>query len=114
MHVGIARFTLFVPHARSLKDKRSVVRKFRDRVRARFPVSIAEVGGQDLLQRAEFGVAVVSGSRAVCERILGDVGRQAETCPDAVLTDSKREVIPVGRDLYASEQDFEEDADDDG
>ena len=49
MFVGVLRLTFHVPHARSLKDKRSVVRSFRDRVRARFDVSIAEVAAQDLL-----------------------------------------------------------------
>ena len=35
MFVGVLRITFHVPHARSLKDKRRVVLKFRDRVRAR-------------------------------------------------------------------------------
>ena len=60
MHVGVLRISLHIPHARSLKEKRSVVRRFRDRVRARFEVSIAEVDAQDLLQRAVFGVSVAT------------------------------------------------------
>ena len=32
MFVGVLRLTFHVPHARSLKDKRRVVLKFRDRV----------------------------------------------------------------------------------
>src|SRR5439155_14083 len=43
MFVGVLRLTFHIPHARSLKEKRHVVRKFRDRVRARFDVSIAEM-----------------------------------------------------------------------
>ena len=34
MFVGVLRLTFHIPHARSLKDKRRVVLKFRDRVRA--------------------------------------------------------------------------------
>jgi uncharacterized protein YlxP (DUF503 family) len=100
MHVGVLKLTFHIPHARSLKEKRSVVRKFRDRVRARFEVSIAEVGDQYLLQRAVFGVAVISGDPAVCDSVLEGVARAAETQEEAVLTDRATEIIPLGDDLY--------------
>jgi uncharacterized protein YlxP (DUF503 family) len=103
MFVGVLRLSFHVPHARSLKDKRSVVRRFRDRVRSRFDVSIAEVGDQDLLQRAVFGVSVVSGDAKVCDSVLADVARAAELQEDAVLTDRATEVIPMGDDLFGEE-----------
>jgi uncharacterized protein YlxP (DUF503 family) len=103
MFVGVLRLTFHIPHARSLKDKRSVVRRFRDRVRARFDVSIAEVGAQDLLQRAVFGVSVVSSDAAVCDSVMEQVARAAETDENAVLTDRATEVITVGDDLYGGE-----------
>jgi uncharacterized protein YlxP (DUF503 family) len=96
MVVGVLRLTFHIPHARSLKDKRAVVRRFRDRVRARFDVSIAEVGDQDLHQRAVFGVAVVSSDSTVCDALLEKVAHEAETQRDAVLTDRALELIPMG------------------
>ncbi len=105
MHVGVLRLTFHIPHARSLKDKRSVVRKFRDRIRARFDVSIAEVGDQDLLQRAVFGVSVVSGDAAVCDSVLEQVARAAETQEDAVLTHRETEVVAFGDELYGDGDD---------
>ena len=96
MFVGVLKLTFHIPHARSLKEKRSVVRKFRDRVRARFDVSIAEVDAQDLHQRAIFGVCVVSSEAAVCDSVLEQVARAAETQEDAVLTDRSTELIPIG------------------
>jgi len=104
MHVGVLKLTFHIPHARSLKDKRSVVRKFRDRVRAKFDVSIAEVAAQDLHQRAVFGVAVVSSDAAVCDSVLEQVARAAETQEEAVLTDRATEVIAMGDDLYEGEE----------
>jgi uncharacterized protein YlxP (DUF503 family) len=98
MHVGVMRLVLEIPGARSLKDKRQVVRSFKERVKARVAVSIAEVGHLDKLQLAVFGVAVVSGDAAVCEEILGRVTSLAGTLPDAVLTDRAVEVIPFGDD----------------
>ena len=100
MFVGVLRLTFHIPHAQSLKDKRSVVRKFQDRVRARFSVSVAEVDAQDLLQKAVFGVSVVSGEAAVCDSVLEKVAHMAETQEEAVLTDRATELIPIGEDLY--------------
>jgi hypothetical protein len=105
MFVGVLRLTFHVPHARSLKDKRRVVLKFRDRIRARFEVSIAEVGAQDLHQRAIFGVAVVSGDAAVCDSVLEQVARAAETAEDAVLTDRSTELVTIGEDVYGERDD---------
>src|SRR5580693_8866631 len=96
MYVGVLRLTFHVPHARSLKDKRSVVRKFRDRVRSRFDVSVAEVGAQDKLQLAVFGVSVVSGDASVCDSVLEQVARVAATQEDAVLTGRATEVMTMG------------------
>lgn len=99
MFVGVLRLTFHIPQARSLKDKRSVVRKFRDRVRGRFDVSIAEVGDQDLYQRAVFGVGVVSSEATVCDSVLEKVAREAETQPECVLTDRQTEIVTFGDEL---------------
>jgi uncharacterized protein YlxP (DUF503 family) len=45
--VGILRLTLHLPEPGSLKSKRHLLRSALDRVRARFPVAIAEVGEND-------------------------------------------------------------------
>lgn len=96
MHVGVMRLILEIPGARSLKDKRQVVRSFKERVKAHIAVSIAEVGTLDKLQLATFGVAVVSGDAAVCEEILGRVTSLASQLPNALLTDRAVEIIPFG------------------
>jgi len=98
--VGVLRLTFHIPHARSLKDKRRVIQKFRDRVRSRFDVSIAEVDAQDLHQRAVFGVSVVSSDAAVCDSVLEQVAHEAETAADAVLTDRATELVTIGQDMY--------------
>lgn len=105
MYVGVLKLVFHIPHARSLKEKRATVRRFGDRIRARFQVSIAEVGAQDLHQRAIFGVSVVSGDAKVCDRVLQDVARAAEFSEDAVLTDRQLEVLSMGEDLYEGTED---------
>jgi len=96
MFVGVMRFSLQIVGARSLKDRRSVVRSLKERVQGRLHVSIAEVGALDHPQHATFGVACVSNDAAVCDQVLADVARMAGTLPDAVLTDRATEIVPFG------------------
>lgn len=96
MFVGVMRFSLQIVGARSLKDKRSVIRSLKERAQGRLRVSIAEVGSLDHPQRATFGVACVSNDAAVCDQVLADVARMAGTLPDAVLTDQATEIVPFG------------------
>jgi uncharacterized protein len=96
MFVGVMRFSIQIVGARSLKDKRSVVRSLKERVQARLRVSIAEVGALDHPQHATFGVAVVSNDAAVCDQVLADVAHVAGTLADAVLTDRATEIVPFG------------------
>ena len=67
--------TLDIPHARSLKEKRAVVRSLVERLRVRLRLSAAEVGLQDRVQAAQVGFAVVSGDRGTA-RALSDEARR--------------------------------------
>ncbi len=96
MFVGVMRFSLEIVGARSLKDKRSVIRSLKERAQGRLRVSIAEVGAQDDHRRATFGVACVSSDAAICDKVLADVASMAGTLPDAVLTDRATEIVPFG------------------
>jgi len=67
------RLELHLPAADSLKAKRSVVNRVKERVRSRFNASIAEVSHQDLWQRATLGVAVVGEEQGILDRVLHDI-----------------------------------------
>jgi hypothetical protein len=73
MFVGIVRIELHLPGATSLKDKRSIVRGLKDRIRQRVHAAVAEVDYQDLWQRAALGVAVVSGESRQVDELLQSV-----------------------------------------
>ncbi|HYM81425.1 MAG TPA: DUF503 domain-containing protein [Candidatus Limnocylindria bacterium] len=73
MFVGIVRIELHLPGSRSLKDKRSIVRGLKDRIRQRAQAAVAEVDHQDLWQRAALGVTVVSGERRQVDELLQTV-----------------------------------------
>jgi len=78
MVVGVLTLEVFFPYARSLKDKRQSLKGFKDRVRSRHNVALAEVEFQDKWQRARIGVTAVSSSRVVVEELLTRVLREAE------------------------------------
>ena len=59
MFVGVLTLTFHIPHAQSLKDKRMVLRRVKDRL-AKFNVAVSEVEHQDRWQRAGLGVVTIS------------------------------------------------------
>ncbi len=75
MVVGVIGWDLQIYEARSLKEKRSVVRSLKDRLRSRLNVSVAETGHQDLWQRAEITVCTVATDRRRAESILDRADR---------------------------------------
>jgi uncharacterized protein len=77
MVVGILRLTFYIPGAASLKDKRQVLRKVVDRLRARFNVSVAEVGDNDVWQRAVVGICAVANDHSFVNEVLDKCSRDA-------------------------------------
>jgi uncharacterized protein YlxP (DUF503 family) len=90
MTVGIARLTLFLPTSHSLKEKRVVVRRVKDRVRQKFNVACAEVEDNDLWQRAIIGLALIGNERRFVESALDEVIRFVRG--EAEVTNAEREI----------------------
>ncbi|MEJ2677874.1 MAG: DUF503 domain-containing protein [Gemmatimonadota bacterium] len=90
MIVGVAGWELEIIGARSLKDKRSVVRSLKDRLRARFNVSVAETAYQDVWQRAEITVSTVASDQRRVEEVLNRADRLVEGEVRARIIDSFR------------------------
>jgi len=59
MVVALLSIEMYLPGSRSLKDKRMVLRRVKDRV-ARFNVAVAEVEHHDLWQRAGLALTTVA------------------------------------------------------
>jgi len=97
MFVGVARVVIQIPGSRSLKDRRSVVRSFKDRVRARLGASVAEVGDVESWQVATFGLSTVSGERSRCEAAMSQAVSIAHSLSEALVADVRTEVFSFGR-----------------
>lgn len=80
-----------IPGSDSLKAKRKVVKSLKDRIRARYPVAVAETGDQDLHARAMLGVAAVGGEGGILERTIDEIQRMLESDPRIVVVEAVRE-----------------------
>ena len=104
MTVGIARLTLFLPEAHSLKEKRMVLRRVKDRAQQKFNLSIAEVGENDLWQRALLGIAVVGNGRRFVESALDEIIRFVRD--EAEVSNAEREIQTFGDELAVNDLGF--------
>ena len=93
MPIAYCVLELYLPYSQSLKDKRMVLRKAQDRLRARSNFSIAEVGHQDLWQRASLAAVTVSADNALLQRVADDFVREAESILGGMLVDSQVSII---------------------
>jgi uncharacterized protein len=95
MPIGLLTLEIHISDARSLKDKRQVLRSLKDRLRAHFNVAVAELDHQDLWQRSRVGVVSISNE-----------GKHLEESMSAIAAESER---LLGRDLVSQEIEYFED-----
>jgi uncharacterized protein len=95
MVLAYAVFDLHLPGCRGLKEKRMIVKSLKTRIRNEFSISAAEVGGQELLQRSELGVAVVGPDQAPLDALLQNVLSFVESNLDGEILDYRNEFIHV-------------------
>jgi uncharacterized protein YlxP (DUF503 family) len=93
MVIGLLMLEMHIPGARSLKDKRHVLRGLEARIRKRFNVSVAEVEHQDLWQRARLAVVTVNTDQAHLDATLDAVAREAASSREAELVDQQVELL---------------------
>lgn len=74
----------------SLKDKRSAVNSLKQRIKNKFNVSIAEVGGLDRYNYTELGIAGISTENRMLDEMLSK-------CVDLIISDYRMEVTEVVR-----------------
>ena len=85
MIVGLLTIEMHVPGAQSLKDKRMVLRRLKDRLR-KFTVAVSEVEHQDLWQRAALALVTVSTDQAHADRELAAAAAEIERVEPGLIT----------------------------
>lgn len=92
MTIALLSLELFLPAAQSLKDKRMVLRRLKDRLGA-FNVAVAEVAHQDLWQRAGLGIVTVATSDDMAQQTLSSVLNEIERLEPGLVTASQVEYL---------------------
>ncbi len=78
MPIGLLTLEIHIPDARSLKDKRQILRSLKDRLRGHFNVAVAELEHQDLWQRSVVGVVGISSDERHLEQSMEEVAQESE------------------------------------
>jgi uncharacterized protein YlxP (DUF503 family) len=90
---GIVTFRLY--DCRSLKEKRSVVKSIINRIQNRFNVSVAEVGDNDIHQKAQIGFAVVGNDKKWINSIMDRLLDMAHEFEAASVVDTEMEIMTL-------------------
>ena len=92
MIVALLSIELYLPMSASLKDKRMVLRRVKDRLKA-FNVAVAEVAHQDLWQRAGLGVVTVATAEDVAGETLASALREIDRVEPGLVVQSQVEYL---------------------
>ena len=93
MVVGLGIITFRLHDCRSLKGKRKVVKTIINQIRNTFNASVAEVGLNDIHQRAEIGFALVGNDRAIINSKIDKIFNLAEKLGLAEIIETEMELI---------------------
>lgn len=86
--IGVITLEMRLDNSHSLKDKRHVLQSLKERLRNRYNVAVAEIAYQDLWQRGLLAAVTVASSRAVAERTLQSVEKEASDTLGPFLVES--------------------------
>src|SRR5688572_17622653 len=98
MVVGVCRVSLMLAESHSLKEKRAVIRKIKDRVHQKFRCAIAEVGDQDTWQSAQLGFAVVSNERGFTQSMVQKILTFIDDLAVAKMVNDEQDFIDYGEE----------------
>src|SRR5690242_2951512 len=103
MIVGVCRVTLMIDASHSLKEKRMVLRRIKDRVRQKWSCAIAEVGDQDAWQSAQLGFTVVSNEKGHAQAMVQKILAFIEALSVAKVADDEQDYLQYGEESIASD-----------
>lgn len=93
MVVGLCTVELFISDSQSLKDKRQVLHSLKDRLHGKFNLSVAEVDGQDLWQKAVLGMACVANDGSHVNQVLEQALNLIRSVPAVEVVRTKLELL---------------------
>ncbi len=90
---GILLIRFRIHDCNSLKAKRKIVKSIIQRIKNTYNASVAEVGANDVHQKAEIGVAIIGNDRRTINSKLDKIIDMAEELGLAELLETEIEII---------------------
>ncbi len=92
MVLGTLSIRIVIRNSRSLKDKRRIIKSFKDRIRNKFNVSISETDAQDNHKYSKIAVAMVGTDRQYVNSTLSSLINFLRFFPQIELVDYELEL----------------------
>jgi uncharacterized protein YlxP (DUF503 family) len=92
MRVALLHVELHIPYAHSLKEKRMVLRRIKDRLQ-KFNVAVAEIEHQDVWQRAGLGIVAISTTGEHVEQQLAAASDEIDRVEPGLVTRTEIEFL---------------------
>ena len=92
MRIAVLHVEMHLPYSQSLKDKRMVLRRVKDRLQ-KFNVAVAEIEHQDLWQRATLGIVAISTTDDHVEQSLAAAADEIDRVEPGLVTRTEIEFL---------------------
>jgi uncharacterized protein YlxP (DUF503 family) len=89
MVIGLLSLEIFLPYCQSLKDKRHLLLGFKNRIRGRFNVALAELEFQDKWQRSRLGIVTLNSQKGFVDQVLQRILAEAEQSLEGAIVKSE-------------------------
>jgi len=89
MVIGFLFLEVYFPYSHSLKEKRKILKSFKDRIKKKFNVAFAELDYQDKWQRTRIGVVTLNSHKKPVDNLLNKILTDAEENIDGEIIDSQ-------------------------
>ena len=93
MIIGILELDLRFFSGNSLKEKRRLLKRLIFKIRNNFNVSVSEIGHQDLWQRTELGISLITTEMRFAQKVLNRILGLIEEERGISLINSKMEFL---------------------
>lgn len=93
LHIGVLQFTVEIPYATSLKEKRSVIKSMRERLRRTHNISVAEIDDQEEWTVATLGITAAGSDIPQVNSLLDRILNALQDWRDTTLIDHRIEIF---------------------
>lgn len=93
LYIGVLQFTLELPYAESLKEKRGVLRSLKDKLRRSFNASFSEFEDLDDPTLATMGAVVAGSDTKHVNSTMDHLINELDEWRDGTLVDHRLEII---------------------